>query len=67
MDIKLPLFIVTGASGSGKTYVIKQLRRLMPDYDIFDRIILSNLLDMIGRNCEIFGFGLHEISLKVGT
>ncbi|MFD0696375.1 AAA family ATPase [Paenibacillus sp. GCM10027628] len=33
---KVPLYIVTGASGSGKTTVIKELRRLMPDYDVFD-------------------------------
>jgi broad-specificity NMP kinase len=33
---KLPLFIVTGSSGSGKTYVINELRRILPDFDIFD-------------------------------
>ena len=32
----VPLFIVTGAKGSGKTAVIKELRRIMPDYVVFD-------------------------------
>lgn len=36
MDEKMPLFIVTGASGVGKTTVIKELRGLLPDADIFD-------------------------------
>lgn len=36
MDKKLPLFIVTGASGSGKTTVIKELRDQLPDVDVFD-------------------------------
>ncbi|WP_244893416.1 AAA family ATPase [Ferroacidibacillus organovorans] len=33
---KLPLFIVTGSSGSGKTHVIPELRKLLPEYDVFD-------------------------------
>ncbi|NQX65993.1 AAA family ATPase [Paenibacillus alba] len=33
---KIPLFIVTGSSGSGKTYVINELRRVLPDFNIFD-------------------------------
>lgn len=49
MENKLPLFIVTGASGSGKTYVIKELRRLMPDFDIFDP---DNLVEFIGNDWE---------------
>jgi adenylylsulfate kinase-like enzyme len=36
MKKKLPLFIVTGSSGSGKTYVITELRKVMPNFDIFD-------------------------------
>lgn len=46
MELKLPLFIVTGASGSGKTYVIKELRRMMPDYDVFDP---DDLVEFIGH------------------
>lgn len=46
---KLPLFIITGASGSGKTYVIKELRSIMPDYDIFDP---DNLVEFIGHDWE---------------
>lgn len=49
MEGKLPLFIVTGASGSGKTFVIKELRRLMPDFDIFDP---DHLVDFIGHDWE---------------
>jgi broad-specificity NMP kinase len=36
MEQKVPLFIVTGSSGSGKTYVINELRKILPDFDIFD-------------------------------
>lgn len=32
----LPLFIVTGASGTGKTAVVPELRRLLPDWDVFE-------------------------------
>lgn len=49
MESKFPLFIVTGASGSGKTYVIKELRRLMPDFDIFDP---DSLIEFIGHDWE---------------
>ena len=32
----LPLFVVTGASGAGKTTVAEPLRRLLPDCDVFE-------------------------------
>ena len=32
----LPLFVVTGASGAGKTTVTGPLRRLLPDCDVFE-------------------------------
>jgi hypothetical protein len=32
----LPLFVVTGASGTGKTTVAEPLRRLLPDCEIFE-------------------------------
>lgn len=35
MDHKLPLFIVTGASGTGKTTVMQELPALMPDFVVF--------------------------------
>lgn len=35
MMSKLPLFIVTGASGVGKTTVMRELRTLMPDFVVF--------------------------------
>ncbi|MBU5348357.1 AAA family ATPase [Paenibacillus lautus] len=58
MKSKFPLFIVTGASGSGKTYVIKELRRLMPDFDIFDP---DNLIEFIGHDWEM----MRNIWLRV--
>lgn len=58
MESKFPLFIVTGASGSGKTYVIKELRRLMPDFDIFDP---DNLIEFIGHDWEM----MRNIWLRV--
>jgi hypothetical protein len=36
----LPLFIVTGASGVGKTVVVSELRRLLPDWDIFETDVM---------------------------
>lgn len=35
MNLKLPLFIITGASGAGKTTVMQELRISMPDFVIF--------------------------------
>jgi len=49
MDNKLPLFIVTGASGSGKTYAVQELRKIMPDFDVFDP---DNLVEFIGHDWE---------------
>lgn len=49
VERKLPLFIVTGASGSGKTFVIKELRRILPDFDIFDP---DHLVEFIGHDWE---------------
>jgi energy-coupling factor transporter ATP-binding protein EcfA2 len=43
MQKELPLFIVTGASGVGKTTVMKELRVLLPDFDVF-----STDIDMFG-------------------
>lgn len=36
----LPLFIVTGTSGAGKTAVLPHLRPLLPDWEIFETDIL---------------------------
>lgn len=36
----LPLFIVTGASGVGKTAVVEELRRLLPEWAVFETDIL---------------------------
>ena len=49
MDEKIPLFIVTGASGTGKTTVIKELRGLLPDVDIFD---IDSIHTFVGRRLE---------------
>jgi len=47
MEQKLPLFIVTGSSGSGKTYVMNELRKILPDFILFD---LDNLRGFIDYN-----------------
>lgn len=36
----LPLFIVTGASGVGKTSVVEPLQQIMPDWQVFETDIL---------------------------
>ena len=35
-----PLFIVTGPSGAGKTSVVAELQRLLPDWEVFETDIL---------------------------
>lgn len=45
----LPLYIVTGASGTGKTAVVPHLRPLLPDWDVFETDILWDS----GDNWEI--------------
>lgn len=44
----LPLFVVTGASGAGKTTVTGPLRRLLPDCDVFDVDVLPLQLAALG-------------------
>lgn len=38
----LPLFIVTGPSGAGKTTVVPELRHLLPDWEVFETDILAS-------------------------
>ncbi|CAI6052302.1 hypothetical protein PAECIP112173_01442 [Paenibacillus sp. JJ-100] len=40
---KLPLFVVTGASGTGKTTVSSHVRELLPEFDVFDMDIIDNV------------------------
>ncbi|WP_442603115.1 AAA family ATPase [Paenibacillus sp. KN14-4R] len=40
---KLPLFVVTGASGTGKTTISSLVRKLLPDFDVFDLDIINNV------------------------
>jgi RNase adaptor protein for sRNA GlmZ degradation len=35
-----PLFVVTGASGTGKTTITEPLRRVLPGFDVFDTDII---------------------------
>ncbi|CAN7670000.1 hypothetical protein LJR153_005264 [Paenibacillus sp. LjRoot153] len=75
MDEKIPLFIVTGASGTGKTTVSKELRKLLPDVDVFEldfihRIVgdddwrkIENIWFRVARNVAASG----RISIICGT
>lgn len=40
--MRLPLFIVTGASGSGKSSTAPIIRELLPEFDVFDVDILEH-------------------------
>ncbi|EPY05827.1 nucleoside kinase, CMP and AMP kinase [Paenibacillus alvei TS-15] len=40
---KLPLFVVTGACGTGKTTVSSLVRKLLPNFDVFDMDIINNV------------------------
>jgi energy-coupling factor transporter ATP-binding protein EcfA2 len=67
---KLPLFIVTGASGSGKSTVLPKLQRLMPDFIMFDMdymmghdwetrgtnwLLVARAITNGGHYCVLFG------------
>ncbi|MDR6723630.1 broad-specificity NMP kinase [Paenibacillus amylolyticus] len=40
---KLPLFVVTGASGTGKTTICALVRESLPEFDVFDMDIIDNV------------------------
>jgi len=43
--MRLPLFLITGASGTGKSAVVPQLQRLLPQCDVFDMDIMLDERD----------------------
>ena len=54
----LPLFVVTGASGAGKTAVTEPLRRLLPDCAVFEAdLTLQVSRRWAGRPGATPGFG----------
>ncbi|MDM5277296.1 AAA family ATPase [Paenibacillus silvae] len=40
---KQSLFVITGASGTGKTTVSSHVRKLLPEFDVFDMDIIDNV------------------------
>ncbi len=51
MKRKLPLFVITGASGSGKTTVILELQRALPELIVFDMDFMDGVdWEMKGTN-----------------
>ena len=49
--IVLPLFIVTGASGAGKSTIIEPLQHLLPEYGVFDKdSIWASSWDMVAND-----------------
>lgn len=49
--IVLPLFIVTGASGAGKSTIIEPLQHILTEYGVFDKDqIWANNWDMVANN-----------------
>jgi hypothetical protein len=41
-----PLFVVTGASGAGKTTVIELLRRRLPECEVFDSDLILHVAEL---------------------
>ena len=72
MDQKFPLFIVTGASGVGKTTVMHELRGLLPDFVVLSTDndnfgSTSNKLDYQDRYNLLFHFAAASLKSKIGT
>ncbi|WP_434750888.1 AAA family ATPase [Paenibacillus amylolyticus] len=59
---KLPLFVITGASGTGKTTVSSHVRKLLPGFDVFDMDIIDNVDWQIAK--ENWLRVAHSISLS---
>ncbi|MNC52525.1 hypothetical protein D3C75_1018740 [compost metagenome] len=45
MEWNSQLFILTGASGSGKAFVFPKLRKALPEFEIFDLDWISRFSD----------------------
>ncbi len=57
----LPLFIVTGTSGAGKTSIIPFLRRLLPECLVFDKDLLgSTCYDHIATSWLLLAYGIAQ-------
>ncbi len=67
----LPLFIITGASGVGKSAVIEPLQHLLSDYGVFDKDLMwAKDWDMAYNNFFRIAFALAQGNMKtviVGT
>ncbi|MNW30652.1 hypothetical protein D3C74_75440 [compost metagenome] len=72
---KLPLFVVTGSSGTGKTTTSSIVREMLPEFDIFDMDIINNVdwniakanwlkiaysISLSGRGTVLFGTMIPE-------
>jgi broad-specificity NMP kinase len=70
MEQKFPLFIVTGASGVGKTTVMHELRVLFPDLVVLstdDDNFGSTKIDYQDRFNVLFHFAASAIKSNIGT
>lgn len=64
---KLPLFCVTGASGSGKTTVVAALRDLLRETVVLERdVLLREEIDWTQRDWEIFRSTWLRLAFEVG-
>lgn len=61
---KLPLYVLTGSSATGKTTVIKELRRLMPNYEVFDHVEIKPFIREESSN-KVDRKRLNNIWLRV--
>lgn len=71
MDRKLPLFIVTGASGVGKSTVATELRGMLPNFDVFETDFFpqstNSLLDLHGKRAILLRFAYKVAQSGRGT
>jgi hypothetical protein len=44
--VAVPVFVVTGASGTGKTTIAEPLRHLLPDCDVFDVDLILHVAEL---------------------
>ena len=64
-----PLFVVTGASGAGKSTIVEPLRRRLPGYEVFEADVLLHVAalawDTWRNTCDTSTLSADEVADRV--